>query len=149
MTLQKPPPNWEEIETRFVVNWETPAEIAKDYKTTANQISRKATQYDWIKKRKEIGSELRSQETDRRKRIFEKVGRIVEKMLDNIDNDLPNMGATVQDGEGFPNKYHADTWKALVSSYVKPDEDDSPSGQKMPDININFLRADGDSSPAS
>lgn len=122
--VKKQPPNWEEIKTRYTVHGEKPAEIAPDYNITARTIQKRVSEEKWRQEREAIGQEIRQEEVDRRKRIVSKIGVALEYMLDNIIQDMPNMGATVQDGEGFPNKYHLEAWRSCVASYVKPDKDE-------------------------
>lgn len=50
---KKKAPNWGEIRLRFT-RWEKPIDIAKDYNTTANAISKRACLEGWRKEREEI-----------------------------------------------------------------------------------------------
>lgn len=84
-----------------------------------------------IKKR--VDEKLIEAKSDEIANQLKEVGSLFGWMLKNIKNDMPNMGATVQDGEGFPNKYHLETWKQGLAAYLKPKEDkdgasDAPSG---------------------
>lgn len=129
---KKLPPNWEEIKTRYVVHGEKPSDIAKDYDVKSGTISNRASEENWGEERTEIGKEIRDEEIDRRKRITGKIGIALEYMLDNIIQDMPLMGATVQDGEGFPNKYHLEAWRSCVAAYIKPDKDQEIIEEEAP-----------------
>lgn len=56
---------------------------------------------------------------------MKRVGGLFDLLLSNMERDFPLMGATIQDGEGFPNKYHLETWKQGLASYLKPDGSES------------------------
>lgn len=120
-----PPPNWEDIKTRYVVNHEQPQDIAKDYDVAVGTISNRASEERWREERLNLGRNLREQEIERRKRLLGRTGALIESMVENLEKDMPNMGATIQDGEGLPNKYHSDTWKKLIDFYF----DDEKVGQ--------------------
>ena len=122
---EKKPPNWAEIETRYCVHGEKPEDIVKDYNVAAQTIYHRASKGGWKQKQAEIGRELRLAEIERRKSIMSKVGRILDRMTDDMLNalEMHEMGVTVQDGEGFPNKYYLEAWRSLASNYAKPVED--------------------------
>lgn len=63
-------PNWPAIKTRYL-NGELPSRIASDYDLTAKQISDKAFQQGWTRKKSEI----------------------IEKVETNVENDLQALSA--------------------------------------------------------
>ncbi len=73
---RKKPPNWEEIETRYIVNGEKPSDIAKDYNVTAKTISNAAWEGDWEEKRGKLGKELRELAIYNKKKLVEEAYEI-------------------------------------------------------------------------
>lgn len=63
-STNKPTPNWADIKARYVVNWEKPADIAKDYDVTPNAISKRACMEEWGKEREETAIEIKEEAKD-------------------------------------------------------------------------------------
>lgn len=68
---KKKAPNWEEIKTRYVVGWEKPADIAKDYNVIAQTISNRASKEKWNEERLETGKEIREIQKEKLKELTE------------------------------------------------------------------------------
>src|ERR1700685_1883724 len=80
---KKRPPNWEDIETRFVVKGEKPSDIAELYDTTAENISKRAYRNDWVQKRADLGTEAREETLDYQKKMNSLAHRAAIMALEN------------------------------------------------------------------
>lgn len=136
MAKKKRPPNWEDIKTRRVVNGETWDSIREIYDVPLSTLKNRASREKWQEIAVQIGETIREDEISRRKRILAKVGNAFETMIDAILTELPNMGPTVQDGEGFPNKYYHEAYKQGLAAYLKPDAPTLQEEEEPPGFNV-------------
>lgn len=141
MPKELPPPNWEEIKTRYVVNGEKPGDIARDYQITSRAIQKRQCEEGWRQERAEIGQEIREEAIERRKSIatlylaqIEFVGiEIAQAMREKT------IGKTVQDGEGFPNQFYKDAYKAGLDIAKGSDQSVNLTLENFPDVTLKGL----------
>lgn len=109
------------IKARYLKG-EKPKDIGPDYGLTAKQVSDLVRREGWKRKKTQIIEKVDVFVEDELKRQRTLVSQLYEQMLGNIVNDMAVMGATIQDGEGFPNKYHLKAWELGLAAYLKPTE---------------------------
>lgn len=132
-------------------------ELAELYKGTKgcslDNLKKRSRKEKWAERRHQIGTEtalktdeilIESKATDTARQLA-KVSAAYEFMLDNILQELPNMGALVHDGEKFPNKYHLKTWEMGLAAYLKPKEEEPETSKNetgfigLPGIDVSSL----------
>lgn len=128
------------IKKRYLLN-EKPKDIGPDFGLTAKQVSDLAQRRGWKRKKEEISVKVETFVEDDLKRQMSKVSSLFERMLLNIENDLANMGATIQDGEGFPNKYHQISWEKGLAKYLGTEPGKQDEAQILPPEDVDPIDA--------
>lgn len=131
---RKQPPNWGEIRVLYEVEWLKPSEIADRYNVSAKTVTERASREKWRKVRQDSARNLLESESERRKRIVSKAGRIMEKVMDLLIDEYESglRGTNVQDGEGHQDRYSAEFAKRAAEMYAKLDEDAEVEEEEHP-----------------
>lgn len=90
---KKPAPDWGEIERRYVVLNEKPADIAKDYDMPIDRLYQAVTRRGWVQKKQKNNQTLRDELAERMRRLstltFDVLIQFSEKMqtqMHHIEN---------------------------------------------------------------
>lgn len=131
--------DWGAIETLFVINGLTPLQLARMYQVTAKTVSQQAYVKGWVEKRNKEQNRFATRQRMFKDRLGEKIFSTMESMINKIavSVDADEMGPTIQDGEGLPNRFFLETWKAVTSNAMKIDPDDADEEQEQSGFNIN------------
>lgn len=123
-----PPPNWEEIKTRYIVNGEKPGDIAKDYNVTAKTISNEASENKWREERRNLGKELREITKSELKDLCTSTVRVHAKFMAQLEGQIEDIqNPYLFDGERTNSLFQTamnNSVKILINC-IKEDEDTS------------------------
>lgn len=150
MTEKLPAPNWAEIRVRYIVNGEKPSVIAKDYDVRVASIYHRASVEDWLDGREEVADELMEYAVDVRKEIATTYLREILEIGHEIYKARKDglIGLTAQSGEGLPNKFYTDAYKAGLDIAKGSADMTIQTGDKKP-VTITFVAPDDDRPEAS
>lgn len=114
MGKKLPAPNWAEIKARYIVNGEKPSAIAEDYDVRVASIYHRASMEDWLDGREEVADELMEYALDVRKEVASTYLREILEIGHEVYRARKGglIGLTAQSGEGLPNKFYSDAYKA-------------------------------------
>lgn len=143
---QLPPAAWNEIRTRFIVNGEKPSAIAKDYDVTPKVISDYAQKRKWVPQRQQVSEELLQTTKDIRQIIVTSyLNEIAEAhRLVAEARERDEIGVTIQDGEGFPNKYIEAAYKAGLDMAKGDNHTINVNNNMAMPVMVQFIKPDDD-----